>query len=182
MGMPQMKDYGMDELEQGYHQVTELYEIVGELVDLVRHPDQTQPDAQLALVAPLIDEVTDAADVLTEEYLLVAKGARFKMSHTASKTRTEGALRRIYLALDDYSKRSARAASRIGQQMKDITDAVVDKIHRQVEKVVGILVEFMTLSLSSIMNKSDLDQLRQRETRVAFMLHQMSQQGQGSAP
>lgn len=177
MALPQNKHYTMEDLEKNYQQVSSLYDMASELVELVEHPQQQQPDAQLSLVAPLIDELTDATDVLAEEFILVAKGARFKVTHTASKTRVESALRRIYIAISDYKTRSTQAAGRVGSQLKQATDLIVDRIHRQVEKVIGIFVEFIQLSLASVMNKNELEELKQRETNVAFMLHQMSQQG-----
>ena len=177
----QKKHYTMEELENSYQEVTVLYDLAEELVELVEHKEQSNPDAQLALVAPLLDELTDATDVLTEEFILVAKGARYKINHTASKTRIEGAMRRVYVALNQYRSRSKRAANKIGKAMKQLTDDVVNQIHRQTEKIIGIFVDFIQLSLNSIMSKAEMEQIRARETRVAFMLHQMSQQGQGGS-
>jgi len=62
----------------------------------------------------------------------------------------------------------------------NIADPIVQKIHRQVEQVVIIFVEFIQISLQSIMNKTELEMLKARDARVALMMHQyaLSQQGQ----
>jgi DNA-binding ferritin-like protein len=131
----------------------------------------------MALVEPLITEVTDATDVLTEEFIQVAKGARHNMSHTASKSRIESALRRVYTALNDYRTRSARAYGSTSSRLREMTDRAVDALQEQVEKVISLFVEFIQLSLQSLMSKADMDLLFQRQQKLALAMHAMSQQG-----
>lgn len=170
------KQYSMDELEVSYHQIEALYELISELVDTVEDGEQLQPDTQLALVGPLIDEITDATDALTEEFLLLAKANRIHTSHTASKSRIEGAMRRIYVSFDQYAKDSSRVAGRIGAKMKAKTDHIIAAIGEQIEQVIGIFLDFMRLSLAPIMGKTRKNDLVARNTHIAFQLHQMSKQ------
>ncbi len=175
MAQPQRK-HTMDELESAYNELTSLYDYAGELVETVESKFVSDPEAQLALIEPLVNEVGDAVDMLTEEYLSLADAARRKTIGASSKTRIETALRRIYVAVNEYRERVRDVTKQAHQAITNIADPIVNKIQRQVERVIVIFLDFVQLSLSSIMNKGEMDQLRQREARVALMLHQMSQQ------
>lgn len=174
------KHYAMDELEQYYLEVESLYDLTGNLVNTLEGQEPKYLDAQLILVEPLINEITDATDVLTEEFLLLAKGARHHISNTASKSRIESSLRRIYTAINDYRARSARVYGKTASKLRETTDRVVDAIQEQVEKVVAIFVEFIQLSLQSIMNKVELGLLFQRQQKLALAMHAISQHPGGS--
>lgn len=171
------KHYAMDELEQYYMEVESLYDLTGELVNTLESPETRSIDTQMMLVEPLITEITDATDVLTEEFLQVAKGARHNMSHTASKSRIESSLRRIYTALNDYRARSARVYGKSSSKLREATDKAVDAIQEQVEKVIAIFVEFIQLSIQSVMNKVEMTLLFQRQQKLALAMHAMSQPG-----
>jgi hypothetical protein len=179
MAVQPKKHYAMDELEQYYLQVESLYDLTATLVDTLESPDVKSIDTQMALVEPLITEITDATDVLTEEFLQVAKGARHNMSHTASKSRIESSLRRIYTALNEYRTRSARAYGQTTSRLREMTDRAVDAIHEQVERVIALFVEFIQLSLQNLMSKADMDLLFQRQQKLALAMHAqaMGQQG-----
>ena len=166
----------MDELEVGYHQIEALYDMADALVDTVEDGEQLQPDTQLALVGSMIDEITDAADVLSEEFLLLAKANHGHSSHTASKSRIEGALRRIYVSFDQYAKDSKRVAGRIGTKMKEKTDKIIESIGKQVEQIISTFLDFMRLSIAPIMGKTRKNELVARNTHIAFQLHQLSKQ------
>ncbi len=174
MTQAKRKDYTMEELEESYHQITALYDHASELVETVESRLTADPDLQLALVEPLINEVGDATDVLTEQYLHLADGARRGGTGKASKSLIEASMRRIYAAIADYRERVQAA----GRGAVNIADIIVAKIQRQVEKVIAIFLDFIQLSLAHIMGKAELDAIRQRESRVALMLHQMSLMGQ----
>ena len=96
MAAPQEKEYRLEELEQYYGKIEELYDLTEHFVSTIEAPDVKDIDTQMALVEPLINEITDATDVLTEEFISVARGARKHTKGTASKSRIESALRRIY--------------------------------------------------------------------------------------
>lgn len=177
MATPQQKHYGMDELEQHYLQVEKLYDLTGELVATLESPALQDSETQIALIEPLITEITDATDVLTEEFIQVAKGARYSMAHTASKSRIESALRRVYTSINDYRARSARVYGKTTTQLRELTDKAVDMIQEQVEKVIALFCEFIQLSLQSLMSKTELDILYQRQQKLALQMHALAQQG-----
>jgi len=120
----------------------------------------------------------DAADILTREFILIAESKKNKTANKASKTQIEGALRKIFNALNDYHARVSDVGKKAHGAIMNIADAIVTKIHRQIEKVVVIFFEFLQISLQSIMNKAELESLKLRDSTVALMMHQhaLSQQ------
>ncbi len=176
MATTQKRDYSIDELEARYHEITALYDLANALIETVLDQTVVSADAQMAVVEPLASEVLEATDILTEEYILLAKGLQHRNAHTMSKTRMEGAIRRIYGAIGAYRSTVSKNAAVLTRNLKNVADAVVNKIQRQLERVISILVDFVQLSLASLMGKAELELLRVREARVALMMHQMSQQ------
>lgn len=160
----------MAELEQHYYEITELYDLAEELVDTVESEFVQDPQAQLALVEPLIDEVGEATDVLSEEFIGIAEGRK-----KASATRIEGALRRIYTAIDAYHKRVDAALDGVKTGFRNIADPIVKKLTRQLETIVAALIDFVDLSLDRIMSHSHAEELRKRQEKIALMLHQIGQ-------
>ncbi len=176
--MSQNKEYSVEELEQKYQAITTLFDSAEELVVTVESPLVKDPEAQLAAIEPLINDMSDAADVLTEEFVLIAESKKNKIQSRANKKRVEGAIRKLYVAIHEYEARVKNATKKAHGAIMNIADPVVAKIKRQVEEVVVIFLEFMQLSLHSLMNKADLDALKVRDARVALMMHQhaLSQQ------
>lgn len=160
-----------EELEQKYYEITELYDLAEELADTVESEFVANPEEQLQLVEPLIEQVGEAADVLTEEYISLAEGKKLR----ASKNRIEGALRRIYVAIDTYHKKAMDTAQQAGASFMNIADPIVKKIKRQMEAIIGNFMELIDLSLDRIMQKSEIEDLKRRQERIAMMLHQLGQ-------
>jgi hypothetical protein len=171
-------DVSMDDLESRYNDITVLYDFASELVETVESEFVDVPDRQWSLVEPLISEIGDATDVLTEEFIHVAEGVKKMTGGKASKARIETALRRIYAAINDYRDRVKEGTTRAHDALLNIADPIVNKIQRQVEKVIVAFLDFVQLSLASIMNQNELSQLKAREARVALMMHTMAQQSQ----
>lgn len=178
MGMPQQKEYRLEELEKYYIEIEHLYDLAEDFIATAEASEVDHAQTQIALVEPLINEITDATDVLTEEFISLARGARQHSNHTASKTRIESAMRRIYMAMNEYKKRSARVYKKANSRLRDITDQMVDAVQEHVERVIAIFVEFIQLSLESIMHKAELDMLFQRQQKLALQMHGLSQQSQ----
>lgn len=174
MAQQQKKTYNIEELEARYQEVTVLFDQAEELVATVESEFVKDQDAQLAVVEPLINDIGDATDVLAEEFMLVAESKKFKIANKASKTRIEGALRKIYVAIGEYQKRVKSTGKKAQGVLQNIADPIVQKIQRQVEKVVVIFLEFVQISLSNIMNKAEVEALRVRDARVALMMHQQA--------
>ena len=172
---PQKNTVSMSELESRYNEITSLYDLASELAETVDSRLTANPGEQWAAIEPLVNEVGDVADILSEEFLHVAESVRSRTPGKASKARIEGSLRRLYGALHEYRERVRNVAKQAYSAIENIADPVVEKIQRQAERIVVIFLEFIRLSLSSIMNHAELSQLRAREARVALMMHQAAQ-------
>lgn len=149
-------------LEQQYYDITALYDYAEELVETVGSEQITEPENQLARIAPLVEEIGDAADVLSEAFIAIAEGKPF--ARRRNRSRIEKALRGVYNAIDHYTH-SAR----------NIADPIVHKIKRQLELIVAHFIGIVQLSLDKIMHKNDIEELKQRQTQIALMLHAAGQ-------
>ncbi len=153
----------MTEWEEKYYDVTELYALADDLLATVEQAEN--PEAQLALIASLVETIGESADVLGEEYISLCDG---KKEHK-SKTRIEGALRKVYGAISDFGTRARDA--------RNAAHLVVKKIKRQLEQVIVNFMEFLVLSLDRIMQKQDVEEIKQRHAHLSLMLHGKSIQG-----
>ena len=174
--MSQQTAFSKQDLEHRYLEITSLYDMVEEMVATVESEFVKDPQAQLAIVEPLVSEMGEATDILSEEFLNVVQESGGIRRASRGKSRIESALRKIYLALDNYRQRVGAKKGKAQDALHNIADPIVKKIKRQVERIVAIFVEFIDLSLDRIMHKSEIEELRQKEARVALMLHQMAQQ------
>jgi len=172
------KDYTTEEYEAQYNHIHALYDLAEELLYTVESKFVSDPEAQLAIIEPLINEIGDATDVLTQEFILIAESKKNKGSNKASKLQVETSLRKIFAAINDYHDRVRNISKKAHGALMNIADPIVQKILKQIELVVIIFFEFMHISLQSIMNKAELESLKLRDARVALMMHQyaLSQQ------
>lgn len=168
----QKKEYSIEELEAKYLDITVLFDYAEELVCTVESEFVKSPAQQLAVVEPLIHELGDATDMLTDEFVLIAESKKGKGQSKASKSRIEGALRKIYVAVADYHARVQGAGKKAHGAIQNIADPIVQKIMRQVEKVIAVFLEFIHISLQNLMGKAELETLKARDSRIAFMMHQ----------
>ncbi len=166
--------YTMDDYKSRYNDITTLCDSAEELLATVENSASKDPQAHLDLIEPLINEIADASDVLAEEFLLIAENKEKRSSNKHSKKRIEAALRRIFVILNEYQENSKVAVKKIGEGAVKLTNAIVKKIKDQLDKVVTIFFEFAQISLQNIMNKAEIEALRARDTRIAFMMHQYS--------
>lgn len=150
--------------EQKYYDITELFALNEELLQTVEKA--ADPEAQLAMVAPLAEVIAESADLLTEEYIGLCDHKPTEKKRSA-KSRIEAGLRRIYVALHEFETRV--------QDTKNVALLVVKKIKRQMELVVSHFIDFLRLSLDRVMQKNDIEELRARHANIALMLHQIGQ-------
>lgn len=153
----------MTEWEQKYYDVTELYALADDLLATVETAEN--PEAQLALIEPLVEAIGESADLLGEEYINLCDG---KKEHK-SKSRIEGALRKVYGAIGDFTARARDA--------KNAAHLVIKKLKRQLEQVIVNFMEFLVLSLDRMMQKNDVEEIKQRHAHLSMMLHTQSIQG-----
>ncbi len=174
MAVAQKKEYSMEDFESRYHEITKLYDFSEELVATVESELVQDPDAQLDAVEPLISEIGDATDMLAEEFMYIAESKKNKTQSKASKKQIEAGLRKIFTAISDYNARVRDVSKKAHGSIMNIADPIVNKIQRQIEEIVVIFLEFIQISLQSIMNKAELDTLKARDSRIALMMHQHS--------
>lgn len=153
----------MSEWEQKYYDVTELFALSDDLLATVE--SAIDPEAQLALVAPLVETIGESADLLTSEYIALCDGKK----ETKAKNRIEGALRKVYSAMGEFNTRARDA--------RNAAHAIVKKIKRQLEQVIVNFMEFIVLSLDRMMQKHDVEEIKQRHAHLSMMLHSQSLQG-----
>jgi hypothetical protein len=153
----------MNVWEQKYHDITELFQLSEELLATV--PEAVDPEAQLVLIENLVETIGESADLLTDEYIALCEGDMKRKQ--SAKGRVEGALRKVYIAMHDVSLKARDA--------KNAAHAIIKKLKRQLEHVVSHFMDFMVLSLDRIMQKNDVDELKQRHANIALMLHQLGQ-------
>lgn len=156
----------MAELEQHHEEICELYDLSEELIDTVEHELIHAPKEQLWLVEPLVDEIGEATDILSEEFIALAEGSKQR----GQNSRMESALRRIYTAIDAFHGRMEQAAEMIGEEARSLSERIVRKITRHLEAVVAMLVDFVDLSLDRIMTNRHAEELRKRQEKIASML------------
>ena len=169
-----------ESLEEQYFEIETLFDLADELVQTAASDFTRDAQAQLALVSPLAEHLADAADVLSGEFVEYAQAQAAVKPHSGNKKRIESALRRVYMAMDDYQN-AARAVGEQGYEgIKNIADLVVKKIKRQLEVVIAICVDFVQLSLDRIMQHDALAELKRRQEKIAMMLHGISQSPAGA--
>jgi hypothetical protein len=159
-------------LEEKYDEIMKLYDLADELAATVDSNVVENPEAQLKLVEPIIEQLGGSADELTEEFINAAEG---KIKRT-TRNRVEASLRKIYNALDEYTMKAHGNAKLASARINNIADSIITKIKEELEKIVIIFLDFMQLSLDRVMHKNEYEELKRRHTEIAFQLHHMSQQ------
>ncbi|TAE82586.1 MAG: hypothetical protein EAZ74_00320 [Alphaproteobacteria bacterium] len=158
----------LSELELKYHKIAELYDLAEAMVATVEGADVIDPKAQLEVVEPLVEQIGESADVLCEEFIEVAGK---KQNGATRRMKIEGALRRIYIAMDAYADRAKAMSSNYGEGVRNVADAIVEKIKLQVEIIISVLVDYVDLALERIMNKKHMQELKERQEKISLMLY-----------
>ncbi len=156
-------------LEMNYHQIANLYDMAEDLLSTAEDERVLDNEAQLDLIEPLVAQLTESTDILCEEFIEVAGK---KKRNSSSRGKIEGALRRVYLAIDNYSEQ----LKGVSEGIRNIADPIVAKIKNHIEFVITIFVDYLDLSLDRIMTKLHLAELKKRQEKIAHMLYVSAQQ------
>jgi hypothetical protein len=154
-------------LELNYHQIASLYDMAEDLLGTAEDVRVKNHEEQLDLIEPLVAQIGETADILCEEFIEVAGN---KQRSPARKNRIESAMRRLYMAIDDYSEKANHMARGAVEGIRNIADVIVEKIKHHIEFVITIFVDFIALSLEQIMSKARLMELKRRQEKIAEML------------
>jgi len=174
MAFAQKNNFSADDYKEKYRDITALYDHADELIATVEDITVKSKQKQLDLVELLVNEVADATDILTEEFILVAESKKPRGTSKFSKKRIEGALRRIFVAINGYNETSKHIFNDTSITIKNIASIIVEKIQHQLDKVVVIFLELINISIQSITGKAEMEALRVRNTRISVMMHQLS--------
>ncbi len=158
-----------DELKGQYEDITVLYDMAGELATTVENKAVKNPEAQLALIEPLINDIADSTDVLTEEFIDILENPSHKKS---AKGRIEKAMRKIFMALESYRERARETTNDTLAALANVADKTVEKIYRQTEKIMIIFMRLIDISLERIMRKHELDEFRRHNSQFLNMIPQ----------
>lgn len=153
--------------EEKHDDILALYALNDELIASVENAPDV--DAQLTLIAPLVETLGESADLLSEEYVGLCSGS--SPNGKAAKSKIEGSLRKVYMAIHAFQQKT--------RDSKNAALMTVKKIKRQLEQVISNFVEFVTLSLDRIMQKQDIEELNAHHASIALMLHN-AKVGQGA--
>lgn len=158
-----------DALEKQYRQITGLYDLAEELASTVESEFVQDQEAQIALVEPLIAQVAEAADVLSEEYVSLFEVPIRKKS---AKGRIEGTLRKLFAAFEEYRARAGSKGKKTLAALANIADPIVDKLRKQVEKITLLFMQLIDLSLDRIMHKFEAEEFRRTNEKVLSAMPQ----------
>lgn len=162
----------MESMEQKYYEITELYDLAQELIDTVESEFVQDKTEQLVLVQPLVEQLGDSADVLGEEFISLMEQPK----NRNNPKKVEAALRKIYMAVQAYQERATKQASQTATAFRNVADPIIKKIKRQMEAIVAVFITIVDLSLDRIMQKTEIEELKQRQSQIALMLHSLGQQ------
>lgn len=88
--------------EKTYNSIISFYDLAEKLVDSIEHPDVKDPVLQLDFIEPVVKQIEEATDILSEEYRnFVTTG---KKPGFLAKKKIEKAIRTINLALLECKK------------------------------------------------------------------------------
>lgn len=158
-----MKNDDVASQKKQYDSITMLYDIAEDLASTVENKMVRNPDEHFMLIEPLINDVADSADVLAEEYINVLEAPSLKKS---AKLKVEKALRKIFMALENYRKRVEELGSETVAILSKTVDPVVEKIVKQTEKIMVIFMHLLEISLDRIMHKQQLEEFRRNNDRL----------------
>ncbi len=153
-----------EELELHYHDIMELFSIADQLVENTASAEN--PTLYVSEIEHLAEVVMETADTLSEEFFVITNGKA--ESKQVSGKKIEGALRRAYVTMSDFTKKASASTRKHAEKL-------LTKLKRQLEVVIASVVEFVQISLDRVMQKADIEELKRRQERIALMLHQMSQ-------
>ena len=162
-----------NELQDRYQQIVDVYHTSEELLNTVDSPFVHDAETQLNIIEPLVSAVSESTDELTELFLDAAKDQDKR--NPISRKRCETALRKIYIALEAYSDRVRLAKAKSVVTLHNIANPIVNRLKRQIECVVAIFMELLSISPQLIMSHHEVERLKQREGYIALMMHQAAQ-------
>lgn len=158
--------------EEDYQDIVVLYGHADSLASTVESASLKERRAQYKLISPLVEEIELASDTLTEEYMQIAEQGQ--KPGKSAKTKIEGALRRLFVAIDQYTLRAEEAKATLSEKSLAATGKLVAGLRRQAERITAIFLNFVALSVDRIMHRKEVEEMKKHEAHIATTLHNLS--------
>lgn len=152
-----MKNDDAAQHKKKYDTITALYDMIENLASTVESKFVKNQEEHFALIEPVINDVADSIDVLSEEYINVIENPKLKK---AARLKVEKALRKIFMALENYRKQIAELGQDTLKVLTMMVNPIMEKIAKQTAMIVMIFMELMEISLDRIMQKHEMDEFR----------------------
>ncbi len=92
-------DSDIKKYEKTYHTIVSFYDLAEKLIDTVEDADVADPVAQLEFIEPLVKQIEEATDALSEEYRDFIRTG--KKPGVLTKGKVERSLRTLYSSLNE---------------------------------------------------------------------------------
>lgn len=90
-----------DEYREFYDEIVKFYDLAEVVIDVIENSNE-DTDVQVALAAPVIEQVRESADILTEAYLRFIENGEKLSNHDIK--RIENAMRKIFASILNFKK------------------------------------------------------------------------------
>ena len=144
--------------EEEYHKITDMYDILEQIIETVQEAPAQSLESLIALMEPLLSEVGESVDVLSEEFLHILTHEYIRRTR---RKRIHATLRRIYTAIEQYKQRAAEETRSITRSILSSINTLVQRLKRQTEVVVALFMHCLDLSLSAIMTPVQITEFTQ---------------------
>ncbi len=158
--------------EGNFKKIVSLYDVAEELLLTVEKQTEVNPEAQLELIEPIVETIEESADQLSTEYANLAVGAQGRKK--INRKVVEAALRRIYQSVSEYNDRVKSIPEHPAKAIERIVSPVLSRLRGVMEEVVTFFMEVIEISLDKIMHRSEVEEMRKRNLRIAALMHQMA--------
>lgn len=83
-----------EEQELFYNEITRFYDLAEGIIDAIEKKDSFKPDVQIKIVTPIINQIEESTEVLTNSYITFVENGQKATSDDVKKVET--AIRKIF--------------------------------------------------------------------------------------
>lgn len=157
------------EYDEAYQEILVIYDIAEELADTPNHPLARFQDEQVAVVEPLVDEVLDAADDLSQGFCeFVQQPDKGK---AANAFNMRGAFQRMFKAVNRTISQIQEVGGEVGENLTATVVPSLEKLVRHTEKVFSRLVVLVSVTKETLTKKrEEFARMMSVEAHVATLM------------
>ncbi len=82
-------------------------------------------------------------------------------------------MRKMFIALEEYRSRVGLKSKKLLAGLANIADPVVEKIRKQIEKIVLIFMQLINISLERIMHKYEIEEFKRANQKAMSSIPQL---------